>query len=74
MCGEIVITLEKDLNIMYKNSFKVKVENINNVIGLGGLLVDEYLLETMEVDSLESCHKIPGKKGKNPVLSNLIKI
>lgn len=58
-------------NAMNKYNFSVKVTSLD---GLTGLLEDEYLLKSMEVESLEDTKKIIGVKGKNPVLSKLIKI
>ena len=70
--GLITLTLKKDANIMLKNSFSMKLETVTS--DQSGLLTDEYLLKSMEVNTLKSEKHLIGVKGKNPVLSKLIKI
>merc|ERR1711935_597847 len=64
--GLITLTLKKDANIMLKNSFSMKLETVTS--DQSGLLTDEYLLKSMEVNTLKSEKHLIGVKGKNPVL------
>ena len=68
--GLITINLLKDTNIL-KNSFRIDAKNISN---LSGLVKDEFLTESMKIDSLVDDKKKRGILGKNPVLTKFIKI
>merc|ERR1711937_241316 len=69
--GNVTLTFQTTDNVMSKHNFNIEVDDPYN---LSGLLSDEYLLETMEIDSLENISLLKGKVGKNPVLSTLIKV